>query len=208
MVSRVNPDIVSWQVTVSEQDFALPQVKARGDQKTQEVLRSAKELGVPPEDLQTGYLSIHKEFNEIPPLPRTFKGWSLTRSITFKERDLARFDQFLETLLANAEVEVNYSLETSRYHELREETRIKAVGIARQKAQAMCEALGAKLGKPITVSTENPNSPAGSPWWPGASNAMSNGSMVVSAPAEPDSGTFAPGTVEIRETVYVTFAIE
>jgi hypothetical protein len=71
----------------------------------------------------------------------------------------------------------------------------------------MCEALGVKLGKPVAINTENANR-AGTPWGPGGANIHGNGSVILSVPAEPDNGTLAVGTIEIRETVDVIFEIE
>ena len=211
MVSRIEPDTIAWRIDIEETDEVLANAKGRSDAKVSTVLDLIAGLAVPSEDLQTGYLNARREYDRSLAGNKRFKHWVLRRMIVFKQRDLTRFDEFLTKLVGAVDAEVNYAFETSRYHELREQTRLDAVRKARDKARAMCEAVDATLGKLVSLR-ENGGYNPGPPM--GVSGALagdpaSNGSAVV-AWQSPDlsGGTLAPGTIAIRESVHAVFGIE
>jgi len=203
-VARTVPDLVVWHVTTSDFDKNLLRAKESSDNKLKAILALREELGVNPEDMETGHLRIEREYHRDEHGNRTeFKHFAVTRSITIRQRDLKRFDEFLSKLVSSAEMEVSLGFESSRLHELRAETRLRALRIAREKAQAMAEELGDKLGMVLTVEEYRPSA-AGRDW---VSN-VAYFDPESRLPADVSSGTFAPGAIEVRVTVYATFAIE
>ena len=212
-VTRVAPDIASWNITVWDQG-ELSEARARNEKKTQAVLDVIRRLGVAPEDVQTSYMYVEQQYDQEMMPRRISIGWVVSRNITCKQRDLARFDEFIDQLLDMADVDVRYALETSRYHELRKETRLNALRLAKEKADAMCSAVGATLGSVISIQEQQP----ALPWAEraGISNGpfvASNAAFVESAPGGPaqdevaEKSTMAPGVIEINESVNVSFEI-
>ena len=211
-VTRVAPDIISWNIAVWDQG-EMTEAKARNEQKTKAVLDVIRRLGVAPEDVQTDYLRVEQQYDQKMMPRRISIGWVVARNITCKQRDLTRFDEFINELLDMAEVDVRYTLETSRYHDLRKETRLNALKLAKEKATVMCEAVGAKIGGVLTIQEQRPSSP-----WSG-SVGTSNGAMVLGnelftetgpAPVQDvvaEKSTMAPGLIEIAESVAVSFEI-
>ena len=211
-VTRVAPDVVSWNITVWDQG-ELSEAKTRNEEKTKAVLDVIRQLGVTPEDVQTSYMYVEQQYDQKM-LPRRISiGWVVSRNITCKQRDLARFDEFINRLLDMADVDVRYTLETSRYHELRKETRLNALRLAKEKAEAMCNAVGESLGRVISIREQQPVSPWSSRV--GISNASfttSNAAFTETGPgpAQDDVAektTMAPGVIEISESVNATFEI-
>ena len=98
---------------------------------------------------------------------------------------------------------MSYQLESSEYHKTRAKTRLEAVKAAREKAAAMTDLLGAKLGRVLRIS--EPKESRTSPY----SN-FSNSSFSAPRQAEPDEapGTFAPGAIEIKVSIDVDFEVE
>ena len=112
---------------------------------------------------------------------------------------------FLLKILANGDREVAMNYESSKRHEIRMTTRLEAVRIARVKAEQMAEVLGVGLGRALKVEEYLPE--GRSPHW----GAMSNSAMTYVTPQAVDdlsAGSFAPGAVEMKVTVQVTFEIE
>ena len=216
MVTRVPPDTVVWNINLTSRAAALKEAKTASDLSTEKALAVVKELEVAPADTQTSQLNAQREGGRDFFGNPVDRGWSVCRSITVTQRDLSRFDAFFTRLVDAADVEVNFHFESSKYHELRKETRIRAVEAAKEKAEAMAKALGVTLGPPVSV-TEGA-SPGGMPGFGGFGPQMidpkSNGAITVDWPAaapEADgaaTGTLAPGMTEIRETVSVTFKIQ
>jgi uncharacterized protein YggE len=132
----------------------------------------------------------------------SFRHFEVVRTVTLRQRDTSRFDEVLARLVAAADVEVSYQLESSEYHALRAKTRLEAVKVAREKASAMTELLGAKLGRVLRVAEPQET------WSPYAF--ASNAAFATPRQAEPDEapGTFAPGSIEIRVSIDVIFEIE
>lgn len=203
-VTTTVPDLVIWRLTTTDLDKDLLDAKGKSDAKLKAILGLREELGVAQEDVQTGQLSIRKEYvRDKYGNPGEFKGFLVTRAVSFTERDLKRFDEFLSKFISKAEVELDFSFDTTRRHELRTETRLKALAAAKKKAAEMTTALGAALGKVLTIEEEKP------------SRSFQTFASNLAAPDEGDrapedvaSGTFAPGSIEVRVTVHASFAIE
>ena len=79
--------------------------------------------------------------------------------------------------------------------ELQAEARVKAMRDAKAKAEALAEEGGVKLGRPIIISE--------SVFLPVKEERYFKGGVPEEA-----STPIAPGTLEVRVTVYVTFEIE
>ncbi len=202
-ITRTTPDTVVWHVTTAAQHRDLVRAKEDSDEQMQAILTTARELGVEPDDLQTGYLSVDKEYEyDSYGNQGAFKHFAVTRQITIKERDTTKFDEFLTGLVRSADMEVRYTLESSRIHELRAETRLKSVAIAREKAEAMAGELGAGLGEVLTI-TEQVD-------W-GYGNMMANNwswdDSGGAAAIDATTGTFAPGSIEVRVSVGTVFGL-
>jgi len=203
-VMRTMPDTIVWHISTSDFDRDLVSAKESSDRKLKAILGLREELGINKDDLETGHLSIRREYEyDERGHQKAFKHFAVTRSVTVRQREVNRFDEFFSKLVSSAEMEVNVSFESSRLHELRAETRLKALRIAQEKAEAMAKELGAKSGKVIRIDEHRPT---GQPFSP-----MSNAAFVDpgSVPeVDTTGGTFAPGAIEVHVTVYVTFAIE
>jgi uncharacterized protein YggE len=171
------------------------------------IMELIEDLKVKPEDVMTGYVNIRREFFEDERgRPQGFKHWSVRRDIKVKERDLSRFDEFFDKLTSAGDVEVRFNREATNIHELRWETRQQAVGIAERKAQEMLAELDARLGNVLTVDEHPPGDRRDLGRFEFSNNAFiyPTGETGIDAV----SGTFAPGTLDIQITVYVTFEIE
>ena len=87
-------------------------------------------------------------------------------------------------------------------HEVRAETRLKALQAAKDKATAMAEVVRVKLGRVLTIN-EHP---------PGASSRISFSNTIASVHSTPTvdlaSDKFVPGAITVRVTVYATFELE
>lgn len=208
-VTRVVPDVIAWRITIREFDRTPMRAVNRSNVKLEGVLGLAKQLGVPASDIQTSRLDIQREYNrDEKGRQTTFKHFAITRSVSLRQSDFSRFDEFVSKLLSEGELEVNYSLESTGFHEIRAETRLKAVRIAKEKAEGMCRELGARLGEVIRID-EYKQSDNRAMYGGYLSNAGGFSDYGRSGPQSPDAveGTFAPGAIEIKVTVYVDFEI-
>jgi uncharacterized protein YggE len=203
-VARAQPDTVVWNVTISRTSRELATAQKLCDEAVKEVLALRGELKLKPEEVQTGYLSVQKVFDRDQSGNVTsFRHFAVTRTITLRQRDTKNFDEILAKLIGVDDVEVSYHLESSEYHKLRAKTRLDAVKAAKEKAGAMTELLGAKLGRVLRIAEPRES-------WSSPFSNMSNSVSIAPRQAEPDDapGTFTPGAVEIRVSIEVDFEIE
>jgi uncharacterized protein YggE len=132
----------------------------------------------------------------------------MLRTIVARPRASARgWSGFVQRLIAAKDIEVHFTLESSKYHDIRAQTRIKAAVMARDKAKAMAGALDAKVGKVLTISEAGPTTdPFGN--YRLGNNAINFAGGGGDGQPDADRGTFAPGAIEIRVTVHATFELE
>lgn len=200
--TKTAPDLIAWRISLTDTDKNLHTAKTANDESMKAVLALRNKLDVAEGDLETGQVRIQREYERGERGQRgAFKHFSVHRSITIRQRELNRFDEYLDSLVASAEMEVDFSFESSKIHDVRAETRLKALTVAKNKAQAMAEVVGAKLGKVLTINEHPGNRSSGSPW----SNSISVQSMPS---ADSVSETFVPGAISVSITVYVVFELE
>jgi len=199
--AKTAPDQIIWTITLTDSDRHLGKAKEKNDEKIKTVLALAKQLGIAEADIETGWLDAERDYDH----KGFFKRFEIKRTVTIRQRDLKRFDEFLDALVAGTDLGVTFRLESSRRHEARTEARRKALLVAKEKATAMASALGAKIGRVCAIA-EHPQSTTSwsnitSNWAP-----ISHGEPAVDADADTD--TFVPGAITVKATVYVTFALE
>ncbi len=204
-VAKVKPDMVVWTVNVTTTDANLKVAREANDEGTRKVLALRAQLEINAADVQTGNLRIRKVFErDRSGNQGAFRHYSFQRTIMLRQRDITKFDDVLQDLTATENVEISFSLESSNFHKVRRETRLRAVKVAKEKAGEMTSLLGAKLGHVLTIDETS----AGRDSWRGSP--AGNVAFYSGAPVEPDDvvGTFAPGSINIRVSVDIRFAIE
>lgn len=200
--TKVAPDQILWHVSLSVLDTNLARAREKSDAQVKSVVALREKLGIAEGDLETGPVNVNREYErDQRGIRGNFKGFLVSRGVTIRERDLKHFDEFLNTLLSSADMEVYFNYESSRLRDVRAETRLKALQAAKEKAAAMAEAVGARLGKVLSINEHSPSESGRNPF--------SNVAYVQSTPS-PDlaTDTFVPGAISVPVTVYVTFELQ
>lgn len=204
-VSKVVPDTIIWSLNVVTQDTELPKACAKNEEVVSSLIQfQKKELGADAaSEIQTGYLSIRKVYEKDRNRNNTkFKHFEVTRTVTLCQRDVKKFEKVYRALSQRPDVQSSYRLESSDYTKIRRTTRLEAAKIAKTKAKEMTEVLDARLGKVLEIS-EN----AEARTFGYASNSIRNVEFAADTAPDAVSGSFAPGTIEIKVSVSVTFEI-
>ncbi|MCH2178710.1 MAG: SIMPL domain-containing protein [Mariniblastus sp.] len=204
-VTCVNPDEIIWSITTTDEDPDLTKAKIASDQSAARVLAIRDRLKIAQEQLTSGRLQIERVVERVDAkrnlAPVTvFKHFRIQREFSIKQKDLDRFDEFLSEIVGGP-VEGSFRYETSQRYELRNETRIKAVKLARQKAVAMAEALGVGVGEPLKI-TESSNG------WPRNTSNFAYNQVQQRGAADQRDGQLVPDAIEIQISVQVVFALQ
>ncbi len=90
---------------------------------------------------------------------------------------------------------------TTELRKHKDAARKKAVVAAREKAELLAQELGQSIGKAIIIEEVSANR------WGGNQNAYANTSMDQTSGGESEEVGFAPGQLEIKATVQVSFVL-
>ena len=198
--ASVYPDEATWRLNLNARSPDIHEAKRQSDALIQQITLSADRLGVPEADREMGKARIDrvyeqdKNYNE-----RKFRYFSLSRTFVIHQRDLARFEQYFDELVVDAEsgAELRYSV--SNAQAIVDSLRLAAVDNARVKAEGMAAQLGASLGPVVLISEYRPADPLHS--IRDLEEQLSKQSGVI------DLGWRLPEAVEMSSQVYVTFEL-
>lgn len=134
------------------------------------------------------------------------KDFVVTQAINCNLRDITKITELTSKVIAaGANPTRGATLRTSELRKYRDEARIKAVRFAKEKATALANELGAKVGKPYTiVEGEGPG------WWGqyNTNGGQGGSSNDAPPPVNEAQSTFAPGTISDSATISVSFVLE
>lgn len=114
-------------------------------------------------------------------------------------------DVTADAVIAGATGVRDASLRSSQLRKYRDEARAKAIQAAKEKAIALATDLGAKVGKPYTITEGSDYGSRLS--YSNSANFQTSG-MGGEQPGDGITPTFAPGTISISANVNVSFVIE
>jgi len=200
--AEVAPDRIIWKISLKDFDKDLREAMKRNDEKMESMVALREKLQIDEGDFETGHMSIRREYERGQYGSQgAFRHFVVTRSVTIRQRQLERFDEYLDTFVSSAEMEVHFGFESTRIHEVRAETRLEAIKAAKEKAGAMADAAGAKLGRVLTIN-EHPEDGS-------RIDSVSNVAVPTNSPSvDVASGRFVPGAIKVQVTVYATFELK
>jgi uncharacterized protein YggE len=214
---KMTPDQVNIRVAVENRNESLDQARTQHDEHMRSALQFLKTMHVPNKDVQTDYISVAPEYNND-----SWRGkgvvYIVRKSIEINLTNIALFEPVLTGLLTNGVTHIqNVQFRTSNLRKYRDEARAKAIQAAKEKADALCAALGVKRGKPLTI---NANEFSGSwtyggnfngSWGSPGDNYAGNAQVVAQNSEGSDDSvgtTVSLGQISVSATVNVSFALE
>lgn len=146
------PDIASVSVGVQTEQKNVSEAQSENTRKMNAIIAKLKDLGVAKEDIKTTNYSIYPLY-DYPNGRQVARGYSVSQNVDVKIRKLDSIGQVLAAvgeLGANQVGGVTFTIDDPE--ELRQQARMKGLGAAKQKAQALAEAAGVRLGKVVGFS--------------------------------------------------------
>ncbi|MBN2332423.1 MAG: SIMPL domain-containing protein [Deltaproteobacteria bacterium] len=149
----IDPDVAVWTVSIETDGKELKDLKRENDDEYERVLDVARALDVPTQHTTSGRIGVRRVYEtDNHGRPGNFSHFQLTRQVKIEQHDIDRFEEFLDKLLMDGDlnVQLNYNLTTMG--EVRERLKLQATYAARSKAEKLAAALGASVGGPLIVS--------------------------------------------------------
>ena len=163
---------------------------------------AVKAAGIAPKDIQTSSFTVTPQYHyEDAAHQRVFDGYRVYQSLDANVRVLDKASAVLDAGMDAGATQVNnvtFAVENPKKYTA--DARVEAVKAAQAKAQTMADLTGVKLGKPISISENEP----------GGYNqyyAQANVAMDRAAVSE-DTPSLQPGQFKLTRTVYITYEIE
>lgn len=211
-VVYVTPDQVIVSLGVETFNAQLDQARAVNAQACSTLLRAIKELGVDEKDIQTDVMQVEIDYDDgRRGAARQIDGYFCRRGYQVTLKDTKLFEKLIDTAIQNgANHLMGFEFRTSELRKHRDEARQMAIKAAREKATALAGELGARVGKPRTIS-ESGGGYYGyqSSWWGwnggGYAQMAQNASVDRSGGVAEGGETMPLGQISIRAQVNVTF---
>jgi uncharacterized protein YggE len=205
---KVAPDEVVISLAVETNNMDIDKAREENDQKVSAVLAMAKKMGIEDKYMQTDYLSVEPRYdyyNNSSERQRKFLGYYMTKNITLTLKDITKFEKFVaEALKLGTNYIRGMDFQTTELRKHRDAARLMAIRAAKEKATALANELGQKVGKPITISEGTPAIPV----FKAARNAMALNAVASDDSSAEGSSSVAAGQIEIKANVSVTFELE
>ncbi len=188
------PDEVTINVRVEHTGNNAIEVKKLTDNSISEVLQFVKRAGVDDKYVKTEYVRLSKnyEYNT-----KTYN-FVANQAITIKLVDLSKYESVVNGLLDTGINRIDgVSFSSSEMETLQSQARKKAIANAKMKAQEYTSVLNQNIGKAIHISEfRNVSNPQ-----PMLRSAM------MSMDSEASGKTLAPGEMQIKVKVNVSFEL-
>lgn len=198
---KVVPDEMNWSLSVETKGNDVGQVAEMHDKKVTAVLKFLKERKIEEKEIQTSRIQlsenwVYRDRNHVK------EGYAASTQIAFKSGDLKKYRSLWLGIAKLPDVSVKgVSFATSERIKFQNESRLKAVKAAREKAESLAVALGASIHEPLLIQevfTSNDPFAAGN-------MVIQSRRLTDGAAAEGES--FAPGTISVTSRVQVKFRI-
>ena len=211
---KVVPDEIRLSVAVESRNAALDAARLDNDTKIAAALAFLKQADVPDRDVKTDFISVRPDYDatrsRVTPV-----AYIVRKSIEVRLTNTVAFQAVVTGLLtAGVNFIENVDFRTTQLRQHRDQARLLAVRAAKEKAKALTDELGVKLGRPYNVNATDNSSYLGSSGRYlnssiGANNFVQNVSVSSGGGASDNaSDAFAVGQISVTATVNISFLIE
>jgi uncharacterized protein YggE len=194
---KVRPDIALITVGAVAQAATAAEAQALVAERTDRILKKAKDLGIAEKDTKTAGYNIQPQYASGPGQAPRITGYQATQQIALTYRKVDDAGRALDALIqgdAGNTISLRFALDDLKPPQA--DARRLAIEDARSKAEAMAKTAGVRLGKLIAVNDQSVSGP----------QPLSRFELAVPAAAP---GTQVPaGELDVVVRVQVQFAIE
>jgi uncharacterized protein YggE len=158
---RAEPDRATLMLSVESRRPKLEDARAEVAKTVDAVLKLTRELKIDPKLVHATRINVQPEYNwQAQSNVRNLIGYYVSRQVEVELRDLEKLGQLLERAIDLGVNQVgDPRLDSSKRQELVREALAKAVVDARQNAEVIAKAAGAKLGNARTINANTEFTP-------------------------------------------------
>jgi uncharacterized protein len=178
---------------------------SENDTRTKEIVALVKTYGVEPINVQTSAMTI-EPVRKGPSDAERLIGYKVDRQITLDVKDINKVEGLLSDLVKNGANSIQgVEFKTTQIRKYKDQARVEAAKAAREKADLLAGALGAKLGK-VRIIKEDPYAEVFQRY--GLQGATNGTIAPQGISSNESSGTFAAGKISVQSNLDVVFDLE
>ncbi len=210
---NVAPDRALIQLGVQSNASTVRLVEQINSTSTQAVIKAIRSLGIDAQDIATDVYMIEPIYEDYDSL--YIKGYRIHNVVAVTVRDVSLTSHLIAVALqAGANQVVGVDFYTSQLRKYRDQAREMAMQAAREKAQALAQAAGAKAECVLTINENSWSYYTG--WWSGrnqSQNVWTQNALQNAAPAPGSSTTsgdepISLGKISIKAEISATFTLK
>ncbi len=201
--TQVQPDLLRWRLSVDRVGAEVAEVAEAHAADVAAVLEFLKQQKIPAKEIQTAHMELSENWVYRKD-SRVKEGYEASTTVSFTSKDLGLYRTLWLGLSRLKGVSVKAAVwDSSRRIAVQNETREEALKAAKEKATNMAAVLGMKLAEPLAIIEIPVRSDSSS------TNGLAGNRLNVESSDDDDEGDsmVAPGSIEVRVRVTVTFRI-
>ena len=198
---KITPDKMIWFLNINNKGAKLNEVANEHTEKVQTVLSLLNDTNIKKENIQTARMVfgenwVYKNKSQVK------EGYFASTDVSFTILEFEKYNRIWEELSKIPEVSVqNVFYDHTKRIEYQNETRIKAVLEAKNKAEALVKAVGSEIGEPLLIEEDLSLNEG----W--QRNVTLNSASFNTVDGDSAAETLSLGTIPIRMRVKVTFRL-
>lgn len=211
---EVEPDMMTFSLSIQTVDLDLAKAKADVDQRSRLLIDTVKKFGVKAEDIATTALNIRPEY-DYRENKRVLTGNNVSRQVDINLRDLKKYPAMMQAMVdAKVSETINTNLTVADKKAVEEKVQAMAMDDAKSRASRLAKSQGKVAGDPWSISEFNNR---GNERWElrPARGLMGNSAREMVAASAADVGRFKmgaepfePGVMKITAQVYVVYLLK
>jgi hypothetical protein len=204
-VVYVTPDEVIVSFGIETFDAELDRAKLLNDDRSGQLVRAIKGLGVDAKYIQTDNLGIEVSYRSNHPW-EGIGGYFARRTYMITLKDVKQFEKLVDTSLKNGANQLSgFTFRTTELRKYRDQARSMAAQAAREKAVALAKDLDSTVGRSRQI-TEGYEGYYGG--YGGRMSMMQNAVQVAPDGGGENNETLPAGQIAVRARVSVTFDLK
>jgi len=147
------PDIATISAGVVTQAADGNSALRQNAEQMTRVLAALKAAGVAEKDIQTSGINLHPQYHYQDNQPPRISGYQASNTVSVKLREVARMGRVLDALVASGANQINGpDFGIDQPEPLYEQARVKALELARRRAETYARALDLKVRRVVSIS--------------------------------------------------------
>ena len=203
---EANPDLVSVYINIEVKNISASDAKNAHDIISNKVMAALKGKGIADEDVQLVNYNIYDDY-EWNNGNQVRKGYVVSSQIVVKTSDFDKVREIVDAGIDSGAIisYINFELSPDKQSEYKSQALAEASADARKKAQSTAEGLGKKLGRLVSVQSEEFNYPGPVAYY--AKTESATGGIADAAEVRQAALNLAPQDLPITASVRVEYKL-